>query len=78
MDSLWGMTCSETHRVLVKKQETRNQDDTYDEILDDKLASEEYVKRHSPYKSYELYFVPRPVIALNGESMRRSFEKGRS
>jgi hypothetical protein len=31
------MTYSETHMVLVKKQETRNQDDTYDEILDDKL-----------------------------------------
>jgi hypothetical protein len=41
------MTYSETHMVLVKKQETRNQDDTYDEILDDKLASKECVKRHS-------------------------------
>jgi hypothetical protein len=30
------MTFSETHRVLVKKQETRNQVDTYDEILVDK------------------------------------------
>ena len=48
------MTYSETHVVLVKKQETRNQDDTYDKILDGKLASREYVKRHSLTRRLEL------------------------
>ncbi len=63
------MTYSETHMVLVKKQETRNQDDTYDKILDGKLASREYVKRHSPYETYESNFVPCRLIILNNESV---------